>query len=47
MVDDLPQGHGVLGVLILDPKPLRVADVRTHPDSYGFPPHHPAMTAGR
>ena len=42
-IGDLPQGHGVLGVLIVDPKPLRVADVRTHPDSYGFPPHHPPM----
>jgi signal transduction histidine kinase len=42
-IGDLPQGHGVLGVLIVDPKPLRVADVRTHPDSFGFPAHHPAM----
>ncbi len=42
-IGPLPQGHGVLGVLIVDPKPLRVAEVRKHPDSYGFPPHHPAM----
>ncbi len=38
-----PRGHGVLGVLILDPQPLRLADVGSHPDSYGFPPNHPPM----
>ena len=44
-IGDLPQGHGVLGVLIKDPKPLRLADVGTHPHSYGFPAGHPSMTA--
>jgi two-component system, NarL family, sensor histidine kinase DevS len=43
-IGDLPQGHGVLGVLIKDPKPLRLADVGTHPHSYGFPAGHPPMT---
>jgi signal transduction histidine kinase len=42
-IGDLPQGHGILGLLILDPKPLRLPDLSEHPDSYGFPPHHPAM----
>jgi signal transduction histidine kinase len=43
-IGDLPRGHGVLGVLIHDPKPLRLADVGAHPRSYGFPAGHPAMT---
>jgi len=38
-----PQGRGVLGLLITDPKPLRLADVTQHPRSYGFPPNHPRM----
>lgn len=41
----LPEGHGVLGLLVVDGKPLRLADVSTHPDSYGFPPNHPPMTS--
>jgi signal transduction histidine kinase len=32
-------------LLIVDPRPLRLADLRTHPDSYGFPPGHPPMTS--
>jgi two-component system, NarL family, sensor histidine kinase DevS len=43
-IGDLPQGHGVLGVLIREPKPLRLADVGMHPHSYGFPAGHPPMT---
>jgi signal transduction histidine kinase len=42
-IGDLPQGHGLLGVLIDDPRPLRLDDVGAHPRSYGFPPAHPAM----
>ncbi len=38
-----PVGHGVLGVLLHDPRPLRLADLRTHPASVGFPPGHPPM----
>jgi signal transduction histidine kinase len=41
---DPPVGHGVLGELIRDPRPLRLADVGTHPRSYGFPVGHPPMT---
>lgn len=43
MIGDLPEGHGILGLLIVDPKPLRLPDLREHPDSFGFPPHHPPM----
>jgi signal transduction histidine kinase len=42
-IGDLPRGRGVLGVLITDPTPLRLADVGSHPRSYGFPPQHPPM----
>ena len=42
-IGDLPHGRGVLGVLIRDPKPLRLADVGAHPESYGFPLSHPPM----
>lgn len=40
-----PTGQGVLGLLIVDPKPLRLADLGSHPDSFGFPPNHPPMTS--
>ncbi|HEX8084536.1 MAG TPA: GAF domain-containing sensor histidine kinase [Solirubrobacteraceae bacterium] len=43
-IGDLPHGRGVLGLLITDPQPLRLADVTEHPQSYGFPPAHPAMS---
>lgn len=42
-IGDLPHGKGVLGLLIREPHPLRLADLSTHPASYGFPPHHPPM----
>jgi signal transduction histidine kinase len=38
-----PRGLGILGLLIHDPRPRRLADLGTHPDSYGFPPNHPPM----
>lgn len=38
-----PRGHGILGVLITQPRPLRLEDLRKHPASYGFPPNHPPM----
>jgi signal transduction histidine kinase len=38
-----PSGLGVLGVLIDDPKPIRLEDIGLHPASVGFPPNHPPM----
>ncbi|MFG3292914.1 GAF domain-containing protein [Streptomyces sp. NPDC048179] len=38
-----PEGHGILGELIRNPEPLRLAKISEHPASYGFPPHHPPM----
>lgn len=42
-IGDLPRGRGVLGMLILEPRTLRLDDVTAHPISYGFPAHHPIM----
>jgi len=42
-IGELPHGRGVLGVLIDEPRPLRLDDVSRHPHSYGFPPAHPPM----
>jgi signal transduction histidine kinase len=42
-IGHLPEGHGILGLLIVDAKPLRLPDLHEHPDSYGFPPNHPPM----
>jgi signal transduction histidine kinase len=40
-----PEGRGLLGLLIDDPRPLRLADIATHPASSGFPDGHPPMHA--
>jgi len=42
-IGPLPRGRGVLGELIRDPRPLRLANVSQHPRSYGFPAAHPPM----
>ncbi|MBS1869401.1 MAG: GAF domain-containing protein [Actinobacteria bacterium] len=42
-IGDLPHGRGILGLLIREPRPLRLHDLRTHPRSYGFPANHPPM----
>ncbi|WP_264930332.1 GAF domain-containing protein [Streptomyces sp. A012304] len=39
-----PEGQGILGLLIKEPEPLRLADLGRHPDSVGFPAGHPPMT---
>ena len=38
-----PSGRGVLGLLMDDPKPIRLDDIRMHPASVGFPRDHPPM----
>jgi signal transduction histidine kinase len=42
-IGHLPEGHGILGLLIVDPKPLRLRDLGAHEQSYGFPANHPEM----
>ena len=40
-----PTGRGVLGTLIADDKPLRLANLSDSPDSFGTPQLHPEMTS--
>ncbi|MPZ71377.1 MAG: GAF domain-containing protein, partial [Actinobacteria bacterium] len=42
-IGDLPQGRGLLGVLVEGGRPLRMRKISDHPESYGFPPSHPPM----
>ncbi len=44
MIGRLPEGKGVLGTITRVGKPIRIDDITTHPDSAGFPDHHPPMT---
>lgn len=44
-IGELPRGRGVLGLLIDDPRPIRIPDVSQHPRSFGFPAGHPAMSS--
>ena len=43
-IGDLPKGRGILGLLISEPVPIRLADLSAQPASVGFPPGHPPMT---
>ena len=42
-IGPLPRGRGVLGLLIHEPRPIRITNIADHPKSVGFPAHHPAM----
>jgi signal transduction histidine kinase len=42
-IGELPRGHGILGVLVKDPRPLRLDHLGEHPQAFGFPPNHPPM----
>lgn len=42
-IGELPRGRGILGLLIEDPRPLRLHDIGEHSRSYGFPVGHPPM----
>ena len=42
-IGHLPEGHGILGLLIDSPKPVRLHRISEHPASFGFPPNHPPM----
>jgi signal transduction histidine kinase len=44
-IDHLPEGRGLLGALIDDPRAVRLADLSDDPRSSGFPAHHPPMTS--
>ncbi|MCW2632162.1 MAG: ATPase, partial [Pseudonocardia sp.] len=42
-IGELPRGRGVLGLLITEPRPVRLPDIAAHAASYGFPADHPPM----
>ncbi|MGZ4446114.1 MAG: GAF domain-containing protein [Nocardioides sp.] len=42
-IGDLPEGRGILGLLIRQPEAIRLDDLTQHPASFGFPPNHPPM----
>ncbi|MGW9587823.1 sensor histidine kinase [Microbacterium sp. NPDC055455] len=42
-IGDLPTGHGLLGALIADPRPIRLPQMSDDPRAAGFPAHHPRM----
>ncbi|MGC2240174.1 MAG: GAF domain-containing sensor histidine kinase [Acidimicrobiia bacterium] len=42
-IGHLPVGRGVLGTVVRENQTLRLDDIADHPDSYGFPEHHPKM----
>lgn len=44
-IGPLPQGHGLLGALISEGRPLRIPNIGKDPRSHGFPPYHPPMTS--
>jgi len=44
-IDHWPEGRGLLGELITNPQPLRLADISGHPRSFGFPRGHPPMVS--
>ncbi len=45
MIGHLPTGRGVLGTVIRENRTIVLEVISDHPDSYGFPPHHPEMTS--
>lgn len=42
-IGELPRGRGLLGLIIRENRSYRIPDIRAHPESFGFPPHHPPM----
>ncbi|MBO0823509.1 MAG: GAF domain-containing sensor histidine kinase [Actinobacteria bacterium] len=43
-IGPLPRQHGLLGVLLQEGKPLRLADIRKDPRFWGWPAAHPVLT---
>lgn len=39
----LPEGHGLLGLIIRENRSFRIPDLNKDPRRYGFPPNHPPM----
>ena len=43
-IGPLPRNHGMLGVVLREGKPVRLADIRTDPRFWGWPAAHPELT---
>jgi signal transduction histidine kinase len=43
-IGPLPRQHGLLGVMVREGKPLRLADIRADPRFWGWPSAHPVLT---
>ncbi len=41
----LPEGHGLLGLIIRENRSFRIPDINTDGRRHGFPANHPAMTS--
>ncbi|HSR15037.1 MAG TPA: GAF domain-containing sensor histidine kinase [Gemmatimonadales bacterium] len=44
-IGPIPEGRGILGLVITESRPIRLADLRAHEAAVGFPPNHPAMSS--
>jgi signal transduction protein with GAF and PtsI domain len=44
-IGDRPRGRGVVGLIVEEPRPLRIGDLRAHWSSFGFPAGHPPMSS--
>lgn len=42
-IGSLPQGRGVLGTVVRERRTIVLDNIADHPDSFGFPEHHPPM----
>jgi signal transduction histidine kinase len=42
-IGEPPRGNGLLGLIIREARAYRIPEISAHPDSSGFPPHHPPM----
>lgn len=42
-IEHWPHGLGILGLLIKDPRPIRLRNLTEHPEAAGFPANHPSM----
>ena len=45
LIGPLPEGHGLLGLIIRENRTFRVPDINTDHRRHGFPPNHPPMTS--
>jgi signal transduction histidine kinase len=44
-IGPLPEGHGLLGLIIRENRSFRIPDINVDARNYGFPPNHPPMTS--